>query len=417
MKIEIFNEIFESLRRNKLRTFLTGFSIAWGIFILMILLASGNGLKNGVMSNFESSATNIVSLYAGYTSLPYNGHPKDRRIKMDETDLILLKNGFYETKDIVPVYQLGYKKYYNKKKETDGNLLAVTPHYFDIQNIKVKHGRAINQLDMQQERKVIVLSSNSAQLLFETENAIGKTITIDDIIYTIVGIYSNAQTSWRASYYLPLSTGLSIYITQDRLRQIQFTTDNLTTRDENEGFNKKLRMRLSKKHDFDPNDYSAIRIYNNLLDYLNTMTIFSVLNTFLWIIGIGTLVSGIVGVSNITLITVKERTKEFGIRKALGAKPSSVIRLVLSESLIITGFFGYIGLLFGVIVTEIFSKVIDSMPSGSTDIDMAVFQDATIDFGIAISATTVMIIAGLLAGYFPARKAVAIKPIEALRYE
>jgi putative ABC transport system permease protein len=417
MKLELINEILESLRRNKLRTVLTGFSIAWGIFILMILLASGNGLKNGVMSNFESSATNIVSIETYYTSIPYDGYPKGRWIKMDETDLSLLENAFYETDNIMPVYQLGYKKYYNKKRETDGVLTAVTPHYFDIQNIKIKHGRAINQLDIEQQRKVIVLSSNSAQLLFGAENAVGETLMMDDIIYTVVGIYSNAQTSWRESYYLPLTTALSIYVTENRLRRIQFTVEGLTTKLENEQLNKKLRTRFGKKHHFDPNDYMALDIRNNLLSYLQNMTIFSVLNTFLWIIGIGILVSGIVGVSNITLITVKERTKEFGVRKALGAKPFSIIRLVMTESLLITGFFGYIGLLIGVIVTEIFNKVMSSMGSNSGDMEMAVFQDATIDFGIAVSATVVMIIAGLLAGYFPARKAVAIKPIKALKYE
>jgi len=414
MRTELFKEILESLRRNKLRTFLTGFSIAWGIFILMILLASGNGLRNGTMSNFSGASTNTVTLYANYTSLPYGGHPKDRPIKMDESDLMLLDHAFYETENVVPVYQLGYKKYFNKKETADGNLLAVTPHYFNTRNID--YGRTFNPLDISQERKVMILPSSSAKLLFGKEDAVGKTLMVDDVSYTVVGVYSNSQMSWRTQSYIPLSTALSIYVTQDRLREIQFNTVNLTTKAANEVFGSKLRMRLSKKHNYDPNDYSAIYIDNNLLRFLEVMTIFSALNIFLWIIGIGTLISGIVGVSNITLITVKERTKEFGIRKALGAKPSSVIRLVITESLVITGIFGYIGLLFGVIVTEIVNKLMESVEN-TGNINMTVFQDATIDLGLAISATVVMIIAGVLAGYFPARRAVSIKPIEALRYE
>ncbi|MDR2407707.1 MAG: ABC transporter permease [Bacteroidales bacterium] len=413
---DFFYEIAESLQRNKLRTILTGFSIAWGIFMLMLLLASGNGLKNGVMHNFADQTSNTVTLFAGYTTLPYKGHDKGREILMDNTDSILLAYEFTNVNDIMPVYNIGNKQFFNKKKYTDGNMEAVMPLYFQAEHIHIKQGRAFNTMDMEEQRKVIVVSVKSAQRLFETEDVIGKSIVADDIAYTIVGVYSNAQTGWRETFYIPLEVGKSVYNERNKIREMKFTLKDFTSIEANENFEKNLRMRLSRKHDYDPNDHSAIYIWNELQGYLRTMTIFSVLTTFLWLIGISILISGIVGVSNIILITVKERTKEFGIRKALGAKPSSIIRLIVAEALVITTFFGYVGMVLGVIVTEIANKLI-AKATASLSTEKVIFQNATVDLDIAISATVLLIVAGVLAGYFPARKAVKIKPIEAIRYE
>jgi putative ABC transport system permease protein len=413
---DFFYEIAESLRRNKLRTVLTGFSIAWGIFMLMLLLASGNGLKNGVMHNFSDKNTNTVTLYAGYTTIPYNGHDKYREIIMDNTDSILVAYEFTETDNVMPVYDLGYKLFYNKKKYADGTMEAVPPLYFKAENINITQGRAINDIDMEENRKVIVLSSQSAKRLFDNEDAIGKSVVVDNISYTVIGVYSKSQMSWRLSFYVPLNLAKKVYNMQHEIREMKFTLNGLTTSEANENFDAALRMRLSRKHSYDPNDYGGIYIDNETLSYLKTVTIFSVLTTFLWLIGISILVSGIVGVSNIILITVKERTKEFGIRKALGAKPASIIRLIVAESLVITTFFGYVGMVLGVIVTEIGNKLILSA-TASLDSDKVIFKDATVDLGIAISATILLVVAGVLAGYFPVRKALSIKPIEALRYE
>ncbi|MDR0604840.1 MAG: ABC transporter permease [Bacteroidales bacterium] len=413
---DFFQEIAESLQRNKLRTVLTGFSIAWGIFMLMLLLAAGNGLKNGVMHNFKDRSNNSVTLFSGYTSLPYKGHDKGREILMDNTDSVLLAYEFTDVKDVEPVYNLGYKAFFNKKKYAEGNLEAVTPLYFRAENIHIQQGRAFNRMDREEQRKVMVISDQSAQRLFDTEDIIGKLIVVDDIAYTIVGIYSNEQRGWRLSFYIPLEVGRSIYNERNIIREIKFTLKNLTTLEANLRFGEKLRMRLSRKHDFDPQDYSAIYIWNAFQDYLKMMSLFSILTTFLWVIGISILISGIVGVSNIILITVKERTKEFGIRKALGAKPSSIIRLIVAESLVITAFFGYVGMVLGVIVTEIANNLI-AKATTTLGSEKVIFQNATVDLDIAISATILLVIAGVLAGYFPTRKALKIKPIEALRYE
>jgi len=417
MKPELFNEIFTSLKRNKLRTFLTGFSIAWGIFMLILLLAAGNGLKNGVTSNFSSSTINKLNLFASWTSLPYEGYPKGRKINMDNSDSLFMANSFPEIDEVIPEYPLGYKTIYNQKKYANGEVKAVLPQYINVRSLNIIKGRFLNSLDMKEKRKVIVLSRQDAELLFGSVDVIGRIVILDQVVYQVVGVYAIERSFWRTESYVPFSTARSIYNATNHINQITCTINGLTTADENDSFNLRLQHRLSEKHNYHPDDNKAIYIWNSLKDYLQTMKIFSAISIFVWIIGLGTLIAGIVGVSNIMLITVRERTKEFGIRKALGAKPSSIIRLIISESLFVTAAFGYIGMFFGILITEIINKVMLSGASTPKQGAPMIFQNPTVDIGIAVSATLVLIIAGVLAGYFPARKAVAIKPIEALKYE
>lgn len=290
------------------------------------------------------------------------------------------------------------------------------PDFAEIDNVVVEagNGRFINEVDMQQARKVIVIHKKTAKGLFREEAALGKYLVVDGVAYQVIGIYEGEDRDQLPDVYVPLSTAQRIYNPAEGYRNINFMVEGLSTTEENEAFDTELRAKLGQKHTFDIQDRQAVWVWNKLKNYMQTMGIFKGINLFVWIIGIGTLIAGIVGISNIMLITVKERTKEFGIRKALGATPFSILKLIILEALLITGFFGYIGMVAGVGLTELVNNVMAD--AGSTE-EMSIFRNPTVDLPIVISATVVLIVAGILAGYFPARKAVHIKPIEALRYE
>jgi len=412
---EIFSEVAIALKRNKLRTFLTGFSIAWGIFMLIILLAAGNGLKNGVTGNFKSNTKNKVTIWTGWTSKPYKGKPKWRSIQFDREDSVMIAFAMSEVDQIALSYELYGKNIQYQKKRVNSSISAVTANYMEFGDVKILKGRFINELDIKEQRKVIVLADKDALILFGDDDPIGKQVICDNIVYAVVGIHK-AGSRWQNESYFPFSTSMAIYNPAGKMRQIIVTVKGLETIEANEVFSAKLRQSMSRKHEFDPEDSNAIHIWNTLRDYMQTMTIFNAITLFVWIIGIGTLIAGIVGVSNIMLITVRERTKEFGIHKALGAKPISILRQIILESLLITSLFGYIGMLFGIALTELINKMLESSGAGATG-EFKMFANPTVDLRIALSAMFILIIAGILAGYFPAKRAVGIKPIEALRYE
>lgn len=416
---DLLNEILSSLKKNKLRTFLTGFSMAWGIFILIVLLGAGNGLKNGIQSNYGSSNMNISQMWPGRTSVAYQGLQVGRRIKFDGTD------GPYMQKEIqnIAAYSVTNTKYGGNivygKEYVSAALQGCDLNYPKINYMFIVKGRNINQMDLDQIRKVIVLHKRTADILFKGEEPLGKYVIINKISFQVVGIYSDDDMSQRPVALIPLSTSDKIYNSaKNGYSALGFLIDDLSGNiDDINSFDWDVKSKMGLKKQFKPEDNSALYYYSTWKDYNQTQGLFGGITLFIWIIGIGTLIAGIVGISNIMLITVKERTKEFGIRKSLGAKPTSIITLILSECLMITACFGYVGMFLGMGVVEIMN-LMTKQPGGEVARNnMVTFLNPSVDLGIVISATIVLIIAGLIAGYIPAKKAVIIKPIEALRYE
>ena len=419
---ELLTEIWTSVRRNKLRTILTGFSVAWGIFMLVILLGSGNGLKNGVMANFGDYAINSIDLYGGRTSKPFAGYEKGRRIRMRNSDLDMLTGEFPEIREIAANMWLSQKtaSYGNRFMKT--GLRACLPKVARIEGIKLASGRFINEMDIERRRKVIVIDEAMQRVLFDGRNPLGKKLRLGDTlatsVFTVVGVEKGDADRPTAYCYMPLTTGQLIYKQNDpEVNNALFTIEGIDTDAEMQEFEKRILARLAQEHRFDPTDESAIWLENSMEMYKNMAVVFGGINLFVWIIGLGTLLAGIVGVSNIMLVTVTERTAEFGIRKALGARPSSIVRLILTESVLITALFGYIGMVLGVAVMEVVNYIIRQMPPDDSGYGQTtIFLDPTLDLSVAVSATIVLVIAGLVAGYIPARRAARLKTIDALRY-
>ncbi|MDR3366495.1 MAG: ABC transporter permease [Prevotellaceae bacterium] len=415
--LDLWQEIFNTIRTNKLRTFLTGFSVAWGIFMLIILLSAGNGLKNGVMSNFAGRATNTMEVWGGRISIPYKGLPMGRRIRLDNKDLELVSTRIPNADNVgADLWKGGVVTFRNEF--TSCQMRGVHPSLQLLDNIDVlPGGRFINDVDIRERRKVALINERLKTVLFKRENPMGQYIKILGAMFQVVGIYDLGD-GWGNDniVYIPFSTAQQLFNRGYGVNSVGFTVDGLNTREDNERFNAELRTKFAELHRFDPKDLRAVGIHNQMENYLQTMSIFNGISLFLWIIGIGTLTAGVVGVSNIMLITVRERTKEFGVRKALGAPPASILRLILLESVLITGLFGYVGMVLGVGVSELINAALEAGKAAGSE-SMNILKNPTVDVNIALLSTLVLMVAGVAAGYFPARKAIRITAVEAMRAE
>ena len=406
-------EIFSVIKKNKLRTFLTGFSISWGIFMFCILLASGNGLKNGITSNFAGQSMNSIGLYGRTTSKPYQGFPERRGITLDQNDFNLIKEQIPETEHVSGIVYTNRLVNYNTYN-TSSRINGVYPAYLEISGLTVrKGGRFISEADMREMRKVAVINKRLQKVLFQNEEPVGKQFMVGGIGYTVIGIYeSNFNQGDEAVALIPFSTAQTLYYGGWNMSEIIFTAKGLNTLEENEEFQERLRGKLAALNVFDPKDLRAVGIWAVVEEYLRFMGMFNGISAFIWIIGIGTLIAGVISISNIMLITVRERTREFGIRKALGAKPSSILGSILMESAFITSIFGYFGMFLGVGLGEIVNSFLENA-EGSDMINT--FKNPTVDVGVAVGAMCVLIVAGVIAGYYPAMKAVKIPAVEAMR--
>ena len=415
--VDVWQEIFSTIKKNKLRTFLTGFSVAWGIFMLMILLGSGNGLQNGVKEQFSDNSVNIMWMWTGETSIPYHGLKEGREIKFKNDDYTFLKEKESDLLEVSSRFYLPGTIMYTYKNEYGSfETSSCHPALKEMEKVVIVSGRFINDLDMTDFRKVIVIGENIRKALFKDEDPMGKYVKLNNVPFKVVGVSFDKKRQNERTAYIPVSTAQRIFNGADRVHTFAVTTKMVKTAEEAEAITERVRQDMALRHNFDPKDKRAMGSFNMLTEYIRTMKIFQAIKIFVWIIGIGTLIAGIVGVSNIMLILVKERTREIGIRKALGASPASVIGLVLLESILITTVAGYIGLLFGVSIMEGINLLIEQMLATGGG-DGMFFRNPTVDFFTAIISTLILIVSGALAGYLPARKAANVKPIEALRDE
>ena len=414
--IDKWQEILSTMRKNKMRTFLTGFSVAWGIFMLMILLGSGNGLSNGVANNFMTDAVNAMWIWTGETTEPYQGLKSGRSIRFHNDDYDVIKK-IPGVETASGRYFMGNTRYSYGEESGEYTTVTCHPELNDVERMEMLEGRFINAVDIRQRRKVVVIGKDIYDALFKDEPALGKYVDVNRVPFKVVGVCIEPGSTRNRNAYMPVSTAQIVFNGSNRLHNFAVTINGKTLK-ESQDIEERIRNTFAHKLRFDEKDEGALGLYNKLENYIKTMRIFQAIKIFIWIIGIGTLIAGIVGVSNIMLIVVKERTKEIGIRKAIGASPSSVISLILLESVLITTVAGYIGLVFGTGLMELINyMMVQDAGSEAAQNGGTIFMNPTVDFGVAVAATVLLIIAGVIAGYIPAKRAARIKPIVALRDE
>lgn len=406
--LDLIREIAQSLRHNKLRTALTGFAVAWGIFMLIVLLGMSRGIFNSFNTSMMSQSSNYLLVWGGRTEKPYRGYKEGRRINLKQNDVAAIKDGKSDKiSGVTPVKRSSSQLTISTSKDyISGSYSGVYPEMQNIDGVTIVAGRFINRSDINNRRKVMSISKTNAEVLFDgAESAVGQHVRCNGLAFFIVGVY---DSEWRNDIYIPYTTAKMLASDDDGIDQLTVSLQNVETMESGENEEKNVRASLAQAHDFEPEDNSAVWVWNRLTQYFQTSQGLNILNYAIWIIGILTMLSGIVGVSNIMFVSVRERTHEIGIRRAIGAKPRSVLTQVIVESVAITALFGYIGVFFGIIANE---------GLGVAFAGQEWIKDPSVNISIALEVTIVLVVSGALAGLFPAMKALKVKPVEALRTE
>lgn len=417
---ELIKEIWSTSKRNRLRTALTGFAVAWGIFMLIFLLGAGNGLINAQMERSEQFITNSMVVMPGYTSKAYKGLKEGRELYLNDRDLAITGDNYAQHVDHVGgvLSQYGVTVAYGENYVATQNLVGIYPTHVNINKTEMLVGRFINEPDFRERRKVVVLSRSQAkELCHDYRSLIDKNVNINGLAFKVVGITKDDESRKNNEIFTAFTTLKAIYAKGDNVGNIEFSIKNLKTKEDNEKFEANYRASTNLRHQAAPDDEQALWMWNRYTDSLTMAQGIGMIRTALWIVGLFTLLSGIVGVSNIMLITVKERTREFGIRKAIGARPKDILMLIIAESIIITSVFGYIGMLCGILTNLYMDATMGHMVMDSGIFRATMFVDPTVGLDVCIKATLTIIIAGTIAGLIPAIKASRIRPIEALRAE
>ncbi len=406
---DLISEILQTISNNKLRTALTGLAVSWGIFMLIVLLSMARGITNSFEDNMASGSQANISVWGGMTSKPYHGNRIGRSIDLKERDMTLLEDEHPQyVKEVTSIIYGRSGNITAGTKSVSSSYQGVYPSYVTgISSIDIVAGRNLNDNDMAQKAKVILLPAEYARQLFPPggDAALGKRVNCNGLSFKVVGV---TEGRWSRNVFIPFTTARMMSGDKDELGSITVGLQNVASEADGLEAEEGIRNTLAQVHEFDPKDESALWLNNRFTQSLQGATAISMLNIGVWVLGILTLLTGVVGISNIMFVSVRERTHEIGIRRAIGAKPRSILTQILAESVAITVLFGYIGIVLGTVVAQVITMVIG-------DVDF--LKNPTVSLAIAFEVTAVLVVAGALAGLFPALKALKVKPVEALRYE
>jgi len=403
--IDAFAEVFDSVTRHRLRAIATAFGVFWGIFMLTLMLASGRGLRNGIDNIFVDDAVNSVWIFGGRSALPFEGLGINRTIQLNADDIDLIARAVSELMDATPRRLLPASiSIAHGTRSAALSIYGIYPGYTRIEKSKRTKGRLINELDVERARKVVLLGESARKQLFGQQDAVGDTVTIGGVQFQVIGEFTDeGGEEERLRVYIPYST---LARTFDPTRKVELIAARVRPGVSTHAVQMRLLRLLSRRHSFDPRDENAVRMWFAEAEYKKLLNLMRGIDMGILVVGLGTLISGMIGVSNILFVSVRERAQEFGLRRALGATESSILRLVLTEALVLSSFAGGLGLLTGLSIVEIARRA---------DVKSDYFRNPGLNVTTGLYALGVLVVTALCAGYFPAREAARMQPIDALR--